>query len=174
MFKTFVVIITLIILFVVWRMIAFSINTQKRDNEITRRLERLINLLQSSEQIPQSMIEDLAKDPLVRRDLYKLLSYHKKEDLFPEKFSTDVSLAESALVRYLLHANELGSVPETIVYVREVKEKENVYYIFKYKPVNDNKWYVGVAGSTVFSSGHEYSEQAIENELNTIRKNTKY
>lgn len=159
------VIFLLIFGFVVWRKAVFSQNTWKRDREIMKRLDPAINLLDQNKSIPQSVIENLSKNPLTRNSFYALLEHYKKENIFPKKFSTDIMLAESNLVRYLLHGNELGSVPESIEYVKTINKDRSIYFIFKYKPQGENKWYIGVAGDVVFSSGNEFNNEAIEKEL---------
>lgn len=139
-----------IVVYAVLRLLASLNGSRKRQFTITKRLQPIIDKLQANQQIALEEVEDIAKSPEMRIDLYQLLRYHDRSDLFPHKYINKKSMGEAALAYWLLHPNELGKVPKNIEFVTSVEQKVNdkslEYFVYKFIDDNDKQWKVGVAG----------------------------
>lgn len=68
-------------------------------------------------------MNSLAQEPLTRHDTLLLLKHHDRDELFPASQNTPEKLAESDLVRYLLHENEAD---ELVTKTELLKTEENL------------------------------------------------
>lgn len=144
------VIVTLVIAFVVWRVFATVSGSSKRDSQVIEMLQPIIDKLQAKKLVNKEEIFEIANYPENRLDLYQLLKYHNKEDLFPDKYLNKKSMGEGALAYWLLHPNEYGKVPRKIEYVSKIEKRFNnkpiEYFVYKFFDEDDKQWKVGVAG----------------------------
>ncbi|UTW66974.1 hypothetical protein KFE94_02335 [bacterium SCSIO 12643] len=149
----------LIVIFLIYRYWATIKASQKRDKDIFEKVKPLINSLDKKTTIDHELINKLANDPGTRGILYSILEEHNKTNLFPDKYNNFKSSAESSLVYWLLHPNELGDRPDQIEYVQKVTREQEVnnknqkldYYVFKFKMnpphwAADDGWTIGIAG----------------------------
>ena len=96
-----------------------------------------------------------AKDPATRNDLYARLKMIGMADIFPAEFRTIEMIAESDLVRWLMHPNELRTAPSEIELLRQVDVAENDKrgrcFLFRFRVeaphwAADRGWMSGIAG----------------------------
>lgn len=109
-------------------------------------------LLHLGEDIPQSVIDELASDPEYAHFVYQSLQAVGKAALFPAQYAGEENLAKSALVSWLTYPTELGMVPEEIEYIGKIKFlfQKDAFHIFKFRSHSDTledgikgKWLVG-------------------------------
>ena len=147
----------LIYLFVRWRYYATEKGRWNIDNALMSQVAPVISIIQSGEPTPTDQILALAKRPDTRSFLFRTLHEIKRPELFPKEYSELWQIAESHLVRWLLHPNELGAVPDEIVLVKEIESSEGDppqkyrFFVFKFRTsppqwAAKNGWMAGVAG----------------------------
>ncbi|WP_317170228.1 hypothetical protein [Winogradskyella eckloniae] len=155
MLITIGVILLLIILFVVYRWIAFRRKRRQTDLLRFNRIKPLYDKLINGLEVNRAEVLNLAKDNKTRELTYQILEEHHKLDLFPEAYFTIISAAESHLVNWLEFPTELDKIPDEIEHLEEVTidfDGNNVlYHVFKYKTYEphwaaDNGWMLGVVG----------------------------
>ena len=109
-------------------------------------------LLACGKEIPQSVIEALARDLEYANLTYGTLCNAGKESLFPREYASEEYLAKSDLVRWLTYPTELGKAPDEVVYLGKIKRlfKKEVFYVFRFSSDSDtldeekkNKWLIG-------------------------------
>ena len=113
-----------IALFLGWRHWAAGKIGQARDNLTLALLDEMESVVAPilAGQAPDSAdVERFAAEPRTRATLFDFLLFHKRLDLFPAAYRTVEALAESQLVVWLLHPNELGSPPDEIELAEEVE-----------------------------------------------------
>jgi hypothetical protein len=102
--------------------------------------------------VPQSVINALARDLEYANLTYHALQRQGKTTLFPAECATEEYLAKSDLVHWLTYPTELGKAPDEIIYIGRVKKifSKEVFHVFKYRSDSDtldddkkNKWLVG-------------------------------
>jgi len=115
-----------------------------------------------------ALVARLAADPDVRNTLYNELREKGMQDIFPAEFRTFEAHAESELVYWLCHPNELQQPPDQIELMKVVTMPSGTslgdvdYYLFRFS-VNpphwaaDEGWMAGVAGPYI--KGHPLDEQ---------------
>lgn len=103
-------------------------------------------------EVPQNVIEALARDLEYANMTYHILPRQKKTALFPAECATEEYLAKSDLVHWLTFPTELGKAPDEIEYIGKVKYlfKKEVFHVFKFRSDSDtldeaqkNKWLIG-------------------------------
>jgi len=126
-----------------------------RNKKINKKIKPALNAIKTSDPMAKEIIEELAQDPSIRNSLYAQLNSIDKASLFPKKFRTIMKVAESDLVRWLMHPNELKDVPSEIEFVKSFpvveEEKTGELLLFKFKTeathwASDYGWMAGVAG----------------------------
>lgn len=134
--------------------------------------------------IPQSVIEALARDLEYANTTYHILQRQGKTALFPAECATEEYLAKSDMVRWLTYPTELGKVPDEIVYIGKIKQlfKKEIFHVFKYRSDSDtlgenlkNKWLVGWSSDEggTFSNFDEFApfeKESTEKTLKLIKK----
>lgn len=134
--------------------------------------------------VPQPVIDALARDLEYAYIVYKKLQWQGKASLFPAECATEEYLAKSDLVQWLTYPTELGKAPDEIVYLGKVKQlfKREVFHIFKYRSNSStlddslkNKWLIGWSSEDggTFSNFEEfapYERDTIEKTLKLIKK----
>lgn len=141
-------------------------------------------LLACGKEIPQPVIEDLARD-LEYADLtYGALCRAGKESLFPRAYTSEEYLAKSDLVRWLTYPTELGKAPDEIVYLGRIKKlfRKEVFHVFKFRSGSDtldeekkNRWLIGWSSEDggTFSNFDEFApfeNETPERALKLIQK----
>ncbi len=144
---------------VVFVLILLWLNAVRATGSVLRKLdekiEPAITAIENHSESTGNIINDLAENPETRNHLFNWLKENNKENLFPDKYRELEKIAESELVQWLMHPNELKESPVKIELVRKVlvkkENKQGNYYLFKFS-VDDNHWaskngwMVGVAG----------------------------
>ena len=134
--------------------------------------------------VPQSVIEVLARDLEYANTTYHILQRQGKTALFPAECATEEYLAKSDMVRWLTYPTELGKAPDEIVYIGKIKQlfKKEVFHVFKYRSDSDtledalkNKWLVGWSSNEggTFSNFDEFApfeKEPTEKALKLIKK----
>jgi hypothetical protein len=99
--------------------------------------EPLAKKLNSNEILTLEELMRFAEKPEYREDLYDLLSYYNREALFPSKYYTIESGAESNLVRWLTYPTELDTIPSEIKLVSKETIIDHdttfIYYVYKFR-----------------------------------------
>jgi hypothetical protein len=141
--------------FVVWRLIATFQATKRRDRMIFSKVAPLIEQVESGKEPDRAEIARLAEQASTRRALYAALEGLGREDLFPEQYMTKQAAAESDLTYWLLHPNELDSVPDGLELMttvnREHEGRRLEYLVFRYRMLEPHwaaadGWMVGISG----------------------------
>jgi hypothetical protein len=104
-------------------------------------------------------LERAAADPRTRNTLFDFLLYHQKVALFPTRYRTAEAFAESALVQWLMHPNELGVAPDEIGLAEVVRDPvadtvvgcRNRWLVFRFRTrpphwAAADGWMAGVVG----------------------------
>lgn len=134
--------------------------------------------------VPQSVIDALARDLEFANITYGCLQRQGKTDLFPAECARSEYLAKSDLVRWLTYPTELGKVPDEIVYIGKIKRlfKKEVFHVFRFRSDSDtlgddlkNKWLIGWSSDEggTFSNFDEYApfaQGSTEKTLKLIKK----
>lgn len=131
-------------------------------------------------EIPQPVIESLARDLEYANMTYHILQRQGKAHLFPAECATEEYLAKSDLVRWLTFPTELGKAPDAIEYIGKVKYlfKKEVFHVFKYRSDSDtlddelkNKWLIGWSSEEggTFSNFDEYANFAKDTTEATLK-----
>ena len=112
-------------------------------------LEPLMKRVALKEQVSESEITIVAKDPSLRNGLFRALETYGREDLFPSEYATHEKAAESFLVNWLEFPTELGSAPDEIEFLEKITVSDAAgldYYVFKYRSTARPQWMIGVSG----------------------------
>jgi hypothetical protein len=121
------------------------------------RLHAATALSHLGEGVPGTTWEEIAADPETRIQLFELLKARDRIQLFPARYLTQVALAESDLVRWLVEYSEAQRPPALIELVKVVSVDPDTdtglldYYVFQFcldKPQGNTptEWKAGVAG----------------------------
>jgi hypothetical protein len=114
-----------------------------------------LDAVQADDPAANNLIQDLAQNPATRNKLFVGLKELGRESLFPPRFRSLEMIAESDLVAWLVHPNELKGIPSAIELVRDFSvtdgEQEGRTFLFKFRidPPHwaaDDGWMAGVAG----------------------------
>ena len=150
----------LVVAFVVWRYLATILGAQRRTDALMAHIMPVISSIQEGRDVPREQLVRFARRPDTRVLLYRALHELGQSDLFPEEHGSLAALAESDLVVWLLHPNELGAVPQNIELVEAVAREEGdppercQFFIFKFRSLPPHwaardGWMAGVAGPYV-------------------------
>ncbi len=136
-----------------------------RDAALFAEIKPVADLVEKGQDPDPALLLELTRNSALRSILFAVLKVNKKEHLFPQEYLNFESGAETALVYWLLHPNELGQKPDEIRFVQKVSRqyprKEETggldYYVFKFrmKPPHfaaEYGWILGVAGPYVAES----------------------
>ena len=148
---------------VAWRRHSVMRGAKARDRKLIARLDPLAERLERNEAVTADEIESLADAPELRQLLYVLLDHYGSLDLFPTRHLRPEAIAESALVYWMLHPNELQAAPSRIealgAFERNVTGRTARYFAFRYRMDSNHwagsDWIVGVAGP-VFENDPPY------------------
>ncbi len=146
----------LAVIFVLWRYFATVRASRQSQAVLLQKLAPVHDALSSGTAPAPEDIARFAADPATRNGLFDLLLWHKKLDLFPAPYRTQAALAESDLVVWLTHPNELQTAPDEIKLVErqvitDIKGRRRAWFVFAFR-VNpphwaaDKGWMTGVVG----------------------------
>lgn len=149
-------IVGLIVVYCVYRYIATMAATTRAHRALWDMVAPVLERVKAGEQ-PVQEIATLSRDPRVRSLLYRVLRREGHGELFPKDQATPALIAESDLVAWLLHPNELDAVPDEIELVKEdVREEADPYetfrfFLFRFRThaphwAADQGWLAGLSG----------------------------
>ncbi len=159
--RTFLIILGILggafLLLVAWLVFRAITGGGKVAKKLAQKLMPVIAALKEGKEVPRSEIELLAKNPDTRSGLFQVLHEMGRKELFPNEFSSLGKIAESHLVVWLLHPNELRDVPDEIELMKEIVRTEgdppaeNSYFVFRFRTrepqwASSLGWMGGVAG----------------------------
>ncbi|MEM9251546.1 MAG: hypothetical protein AAGB29_04270 [Planctomycetota bacterium] len=177
----------LLVLLVVLVFVGLVINLRLASaREAKRQAARLAPVdepLSAGETPDPAALQRLAADPLTRSPLFLLLQEHGRLDLYPKAFATRTAFAESDLVTWLAHPNELKGPPDGIELVSKHKLDSGGpagvvrWYLFRFCThaphwAADKGWMAGVGGP--FPDGYVGPIQVpvIRSELTPLEEKT--
>ena len=129
--------------------------TAARDKALDEKIAPALGFLRDGSSPDLEWILRLARDPLTRNRCFAALEAAGRGELFPEQYRKPESIAESDLVRWLAHGNELGSAPARIELVCEQdvesEGRQGKVYLFRFRVdeshwAADKEWMAGVSG----------------------------
>ncbi len=144
----------------------------------------LQSLIDLGAPILRESVSMLAADPVCANLTYQALKNKGMVSLFPAEYLSPEYLAKSDLIHWLTYPTELGTVPDQIEYIGEVKYlfRKDIYYVFKY--ISDSgtlddehrgKWLIGWSsedGGTFsnFDLLSDYEKPTVSKTLENIKK----
>jgi hypothetical protein len=149
--------ISLIILFLAYRWWTTTRDVNLLNQRILEQIDPIAEAIQNGIEPDSSEIKRLAAEPLTRNELHDVLLFFQRLDLFPNEYHNAQSFAESDMVRWLCHPNELECEPDEIelmgIVTREQgKDKTKVeYFVYRFRMhephwAAKDGWLAGVAG----------------------------
>jgi hypothetical protein len=146
----------LILILIVWLYARAVAGGQRAIAAMAARIQPVTDALARGEEPSATHLLRFAENRETRKVLFGALESAGKIELFPAKYRTWEHMAESDLVAWLCHPNELGSPPSDIELVARVPEPgaqsaDSTYYVFKYRThephwAAKDGWLAGVAG----------------------------
>lgn len=121
------------------------------DAIIMARVGPVLIAIDSNPQMAQITANACCRDVASRFKLYERLQDLGKMEYFPEEHNNHESLAESDLVNWLMHPNELKNAPDEIEAVTNIEDEDGIYFLFRYRThephwAADRGWLSGLAG----------------------------
>jgi hypothetical protein len=147
--------------------------SKKRDLILEKMVEAALASVVENETSPSAALVEAASRPASRNFLYWKLVERGRADLFPAEFRTPEKVAESALVGWLMHPNELAAEPSEIELVRKVEVREGDTtghsFLFRFRSAPghwaaDHGWMAGTVGPywqdepEIGAQAHPFSE----------------
>lgn len=126
-----------------------------RDRKLRKRIDPVLKQVKAGDATAQQSIVTLAADPETRWFLLSELAEIGKREWFPREYDTPELLAESNLVYWLMHGNELGVAPAKIELLKSTKVekdgRQGTYFLFRFRAPEDHwaasdGWMAGLAG----------------------------
>ena len=127
----------------------------KLNRQLDEAIAPVLAAVASSDPSSEQEILKFSENPATRNHLYEGLKKIGKQGLVPAEYRTLEKIAESDLVRWLMHPNELQSAPAEIACVRPVvvsdAGKSGRVYLFRFRVdpphwASESGWMAGVAG----------------------------
>jgi hypothetical protein len=155
--KIILLVVVIIVLLIIFLLIKVKLGSLKTGWQMTKKLEPIRTALKNDQELDKNLIETLASDPLTRNSLYDELEKFNKSEFFPAKYRTKKYFAESDLVFWLNHPNELRQPPdeieltEIITLNSDTEPQKLEYYLFRFCTklphwASQNGWMAGVSG----------------------------
>lgn len=143
-----------IVAFVWWRYTSVERGARQRDQKLLPLLDPVGEKFAAGEVPTAQEIAHLAHNPATRSFLYDLLKHFERLDLFPEEYRSEPAQAEAKLVYWMMHPNELETVPREIELIetvdRNVDQRDCRFYVFRYKMPEGHwagdDWILGLSG----------------------------
>ena len=129
--------------------------TIMRNRELSKQIAPAITAVQNNHESARELVLAYAREPATRNHLFSKLAELGKAGIFPKEYRSIERIAESDLVRWLTHPNELGSAPDEIELARRVEvqddEKSGCCFLFRFRIHSphwaaDHGWMAGIAG----------------------------
>jgi hypothetical protein len=129
--------------------------TASRNRRIRKLIGPALTAVESRHEGASDVVWACAKNPATRNDLYAQLKMIGKADIFPDEFRAIEKIAESDLVRWLMHPNELRVAPTEIELLRQVEvsqdKRRGRIFLFRFRVEAPHwaarrGWMSGIAG----------------------------
>jgi hypothetical protein len=122
-FKIAALIVIALLAFVAWRYTSVARGAKARDKALLERLDPLAARFEAGAEVSAGDIRQIAEAPELRPMLHALLSHYAATDLFPAEYISQEAQAESTLVYWMLHPNELQAAPSAIEPVEKLNRQ---------------------------------------------------
>lgn len=147
----------LIVALVIWMIVRAVRLTLATTHAMRARIEPVLAAVREGRTPSPDEIHDLAANAATRSLLRRALRQLGRDDLFPVRYATPEALAESDMVVWLLHGNELGAVPDDIELATTMERTAGApprrcrYFVFRFRTrpphwAASSGWMAGVAG----------------------------
>lgn len=147
----------IVVLFFVWRVVATVRASNRRTLKILEEINPVLDALRQDLEPAAEDVLRFAESPRTRNVLYDSLHAQNREDLFPKQFLNHDSFAESDMVFWLCHPNELGRAPDEIELMAKVSKDAGEptgwveYFVYRYRTksphwASEDGWLAGVSG----------------------------
>jgi len=139
--------------------------SRRRNAKLLEELMPILEAVEANEDGAAELVLAGAQNPATRNYLYALLQDMERAELFPAEFRTIEKHAESDLVTWLMHPNELNAIPAEIQIAQRVAVEENgvkgTRFLFRFltdssHPGWERGWMAGISG--VYWDGAEFDE----------------
>lgn len=162
-----------------------------RDQQLDEMIEPAILAIEKDPASAKDVILQFAKLPATRNHLFSKLKELGKTEAFPDIYRSIEKIAESDMVKWLMHPNELKEAPTDIELIRDVAvnqdDKKGKMFLFKFRIdaphwASDNGWMAGIAGPywdgeelpdtarDTFSEFKQFDTMTAEEHINHIRQ----
>lgn len=161
--------------------------------DVKTKMFAAVSLLKLGQSISDTLALEIAGDAEARNWFYESLKVMNKAGIYPAKFKTQASFAESDMVNWLTYPAELGRLPDAIELMKTVavdlpgQKDKAVFYLFRFRSDNDSfkkdGWMAGVAGyylqseipttmahGYTFSSFEKWDAKTPDQHVDEIRK----
>lgn len=147
-------IVAVVVAFIWWRYTSVERGARQRDEKILPLLDPIGEKLAVGEDPTSQEIDQLASSPATRSFLYATLKHFERLGLFPEQYRSESAQAETKLVYWMMHPNELQDTPEETelvkIVARNVEDQECRFYVFRFRMPDGHwagdKWLLGLSG----------------------------
>jgi hypothetical protein len=154
-----------VVAFAVWRYIATHRASEHLQLQLMNELEPVWKQIYAGRDPNPADVAKYASDPRTRVTLFDLLLFHRKLSLFPKEYRTPLLLAESQLVRWLMHDNELGSAPDKIEFMATAGPNvHSNWLVFRFRAdpphwAAKEGWMAGVVGPLPWNQKIDESDE---------------
>lgn len=129
--------------------------TISRTRRLNKQIGPVVTAVAEGHENASELVLACAKDPATRNHLYARLKDMGMAETFPGEYRTIEKIAESDLVRWLMHPNELQIAPGEIELLRQLdvtdEQKCGRCFLFRFRVeaphwAADRGWMSGIAG----------------------------
>lgn len=156
-FITLGVLVALVVLAFLALIVNVRVAMNRQRKLLQQRLAPVIDPIRAGSPPDKQAIAAFAANAELRNDLFDALEKIGHAEAFPAQYRTPESFAESVLVRWLAHPNELQKAPDEIQFVSKhlVESKTGqdkvLYFLFRFRVqpphfAADRGWMAGVCG----------------------------
>lgn len=126
-----------------------------RNRKLKRRIQPVLQAVKEGDARAPKLIWALAEEPATRNFLFGELREAGHAAAFPQEYRTLEKIAESDMVFWLMHGNELQVPPDEIELVRKVAvadgDRVGAFFLFRFRVgephwAADRDWMAGIAG----------------------------
>lgn len=157
----------LLVAVLAWLASSVARGAKRRDRRILELVAPVGRRLERNEPLDGAEVRALAALPQARGMLYQLLRHFGRVADFPEEFKTRRHHAESMLVYWMMHPNELRDPPAEIDLVetigRRIGDRDGDFLVFRYRMPEGHwastDWILGVTGP-FFAGDVPYGDDA--------------
>ncbi|MBI5386892.1 MAG: hypothetical protein HZA90_19645 [Verrucomicrobia bacterium] len=147
------------------------------------KIKPVIADLEKGRVVPTEQLEQLAADAETRNLLRRELQRIGRSELFPQRYGSLAAMAESDLVVWLLHPNELAAKPDQIEVAKVIERQEgtpsktDVFFVFRFRTLPPHwhakdGWMAGVAGPYVEGEDDDRLERIVFSRFEAFDKRT--